>query len=308
MMYSTKGVLGLAAALTIMATLSACSSSPSPVDTGTAAPSDSGPVFNQEAHDLLPQAIQDAGVLKVGVIPDTPPWTTKPENEFVGLVPELATATGVVLGVDVELVPVTFAGIVAGLQSQQIDVGWTLMTISAEREQTLSLVSYMRTSSDFIVAAGNPKGIEGIDDSLCGTIIGASRGSLYIAALEAQSTKCSDAGEDPIQIDQFDDAKSAILNVQSGKGDAYIGVAGVLRSIAGGSNGTFEVVGASLFPGYIGAATVPESGPADALALALQDLEKDGTYGDILTAWDIEGDALTADQIVVNGIGSGVLK
>jgi polar amino acid transport system substrate-binding protein len=296
------------AAVSVALALTACSSPAQPDEQESTPGSGAAPDFNQAAHDALPDRIKDAGVLKIGLSADTPPWATKPDNEIVGIVPDLADGVGGILGVEIELVGMAFPGLVPGLQAEQIDAAWTVLTDTAEREEAMDLVSYMRTSSDFLVQAGNPAEITGIDESLCGTVIGVLRSSLYIPAMEEQSEKCTADGMEPVRIDQFDDNKAAVLNVQSDKADAFVGITGILRSVAAGSNGTFETAGANLYPGYLGIATSPGTGTAEAIKLALIDLIESGAYDEVLTSHEAESDALSADEIVVNGVGSGQLK
>lgn len=305
MMHSpVRKAVGAAAVVTALLTgLSACSAA-APAPTETAGPN----LFDQAAHDALPQSVQASGVLTVGLPTDMPPWATKPESEIVGIVPDLGAAVGEVLGVNVKLSGLAFPGLVPALQAGQIDAAWTVMTDTKDREGALDLVSYMRTSSDFLVKAGNPGKITGIDDSLCGKVIGTLRAALYLPGLEAQSAACTAAGKNPIQIDQYDDNKAAVLNVGSDKSDGFVGITGILRTVAAGSGGKFDVVGANLYPGYLGVATLPNSDVAKAIRLALVVLMDDGRYGEILAKYGSSSDAISSNQVFIDGITSGDLK
>lgn len=280
-----------------------------PTPTVAQSPTPGAGAFDQSAHDLLPERIRQSGVLKYGTPTDASVYGSKPENEIVGLIPDLANAVGEVLGVEIEAVGMPFPGLIPGIQSGQIDAAWAVLTDTKEREETLDLTSWIRTSTDFLVAEGNPTGLHAIGD-LCGKRVGALRAALYIPIIEQQSADCVAAGDQPVDLSQFDDVASALLAVQSDRLDAFIGIAGILRETAATTDGgaTFDVAGATLFPAYLGIVTEQGSGLAEALQAALRVVIENGTYDQILISRGAEADSITVDQVQVNGVTSGTLQ
>jgi len=259
--------------------------------------------------DLLPADIRDSGTIRVGTSTDTAPFNFTSGSTTTGIVPGLVESMEQVLGVDIELVPMDFPGLIPGLQAGKIDAAWTVLNDLAEREQMLDFVDYMKTSSSLLVAEGNPDELTGIDDSLCGTSVGTLRGSLYLPLLEAQAAACEEAGA-PLQVDLFDDSTSAQVQVRSGKSSGFVGLATVIRYSAStvDDGKSFDAVEANILPGYIGIALPKGSELTAAFQSALVKVVESGNYDEVLESYDASSEALTADQIVVNGVGTGQLK
>jgi polar amino acid transport system substrate-binding protein len=202
-----------------------------------------------------------------------------------------------------------FPGLMPGLQAGKIDAAWTVLNDLTEREQMLDFVDYMKTSSSILVADGNPDDLTGIDDSLCGKSIGTLRGSLYLPLLDTQSAECEADGA-PLRVDLFDDSTSAQVQVRSGKSSGFVGLATVIRYSASTVDGgkTFDAVEANILPGYIGIALPKDSELTAAIQSALVKVVESGNYDSVLESFDASSEALTADEIVVNGVGTGQLK
>lgn len=294
------GLLALAAVSALA--LSACSSQTSQSEEPAASAS-----FDQALHDALPQTVQDSGVLRLGSPTTNAPFITKPADKVEGLIPDLAAAVGERLGVSVEFVDTPFPGLVPALESGRVDALWTVMNDTVEREQTLELVDWIRTDSGFLVIKGNPLDLQVIED-FCGNTAGTLRGSAQAELLEKTSAECVAAGKPGIEIKLYDDMGSGQTQLRSGNLDGYLGGTVPLKYLASQvDNGdAFEVMVTTYLGGVFGIA-VPkgETAFAEALVAALQQVEADGTYADILDRYAAESGALANDEFQINGIGAG---
>ncbi|MDT0319485.1 ABC transporter substrate-binding protein [Streptomyces millisiae] len=255
--------------------------------------------------DLLPEDIQQAGVIKVGSDIAYAPIEFYDENdEIAGIDPDIAAALGEVLGVEFEFENGTFDGLILGMNNGRHDVIMSAMTDTAERQQGVSedaeggadFVNYFQAGSAILVAAGNPEGIQSLDD-LCGLAVAAQQGTANEAVIEAQQENC-DEPIDPI-INEVD--TETITALQSGRAAAAITdfpVALYNEREAGGGE-LFEVVGEQIDAAPYGIAVNKEDTELrDALQAAVQQIIDDGTYAEILAAWDAEAGAI--EEATVN--------
>lgn len=266
--------------------------------------------LDQKLHDSLPDEIKQAGKIRIGSPTSSAPYITKPGNDVVGLIPDLAEEVGTVLGVEMEFVETPFPGLIPGLQANRLDVAWTTMNDTVEREEVLDFVNWIRTSAGFMVPAGNPHQISGIED-LCGLKAGTLRGSGQAKLLEEQTAKCQEEGQPAIDIKLYDDSGSAQAQLRSKQVDTFFGENTSLKYISEQVDGgkVFEVAEKTYLGGAFGIA-VPKEQPelASALEQALKTVEGNGAYGAILEEYAAEGDALTQEEFQINGVGAGAFE
>lgn len=197
------------------------------------------------------------------------------------------------------------AGAAAGLQAGNVDVLWGQVSDSAERERSVAdIVAWSQSPLALLVASGNPKDIAALGDA-CGLKVAVPIGSQQSKAVEGVSgTACK--GKSPIQAVEYPGAQQAIVALKAGSVDAWFDTGSSIKEAA--DAGGFDVVG--LKQDEIGAYMATISGVAiakeqpgltEAIAGALQQLAKDGTYQDILKKWDVADNALAVEDITING-------
>ncbi|ARQ68593.1 ABC transporter substrate-binding protein [Streptomyces marincola] len=248
--------------------------------------------------DLLPQAIRDAGTIRVGSDIAYPPIEFYDENEEVaGIDPAIASALGEVLGVEFVFENGTFDGLLVGLSSGRHDVVMSAVTDTRERQEGgIDFVNYFQAGSAILVPAGNPDGIESVAD-LCGLSVAAQQGTANETVLLEQAESC----DEPINtvINSVD--SESITALQSGRADVIITdyPVALYNEAEGGGGDTFEVVGEQIDAAPYGIA-VPADEPElrDAIQAALQQIIDDGTYAEVLAEWDAEAGAV--DEATVN--------
>lgn len=304
---STVALLGTASLL-----LAGCSSS-TPTDASTPEESAEGTsgLFNQELHDSLPDSIQSSGTIKIAVALTDELFSNQKDGETSGVVVDLARKAGEVLGVDVEFVDTPFPGMIPALQAQRVDVIWSTMNDTVEREEVLDFVDWIRTSATLLIAKGNPEDIASIED-LCGLRAGTIRGAApMVAMLEEQNAKCTADGDPAIDLKLYDDFVTGQTQMRSGQIDAFFGPTSKFNYIInldGGESG-LEVIDETYLGGVYGiGVSKDQSELSDALLEALKILSEDGTYMSILEERAIEAEGFTTDEFQINGIGAGAFE
>jgi ABC-type amino acid transport substrate-binding protein len=130
----------------------------------------------------VPQ-LQD-GKLHVGVEMAFPPMEFYDElKKPAGADVELANALGKALGVEVEFVNMDFDGLIPAVQSGQVDVAISAMTITRERSAQVDFVPYLEMGSGILVILGNPHHIRRPED-LCGRTVALQEGTSQTDALK----------------------------------------------------------------------------------------------------------------------------
>jgi ABC-type amino acid transport substrate-binding protein len=85
-----------------------------------------------------------AGELKVGISADNSPMIFQQEGRFVGIEADNAKAVGGILGQEIKFVNMPFNKLIPALQSGQIDVIMSAMTVTSQRsEQVLFTTPYV---------------------------------------------------------------------------------------------------------------------------------------------------------------------
>lgn len=113
--------------------------------------------------------------------------------------------------ININIVNVSFDGIVAGLQSGQYDIGASGLTITEERKKVVDFTSPILRFNLAIVTKSEVNGAKNEDD-LKGKRVGAQLGSTCQFA-------CEDAG---LNVSTYDEVPSAVLDLINGNLDAVV--------------------------------------------------------------------------------------
>ena len=250
----------------------------------------------------LPQAVRDAGVLKVGSDVAYAPveFFDTDGKTIIGIDPDIGAALGAQLGVKLEFQNGTFDGLITSLRSKRIDLIMSSMSDTPERQKSIDFVDYFTAGTSILVKKGNPEGIKSLDD-FCGKTVALQRGTTQEEVAKAQQAKCSAAGK-PLKVLPFDRDTEALLQVKQGRAVADMNdfpVAAYNAKTAGGGN-DFEVVGEQIEAGPYGIGVRKEDTQIrDALQKALQAIIDNGDYAKVLEKWNVKQGAVTS--ATVNG-------
>ncbi|MGW1023918.1 transporter substrate-binding domain-containing protein [Streptomyces sp. NPDC002577] len=271
-------------------------------DAGAKAGAGSDAAVDPALQKRLPDSIKDSGVLRIGTVTSTTPLTEKPGSEVTGLIPDLAHAMAARLGLEVKFIESPMAAQIAALQSDRVDVTWSAMTSTAEREKSINMVPYIRTASAPLVLEGNPAGIKVAKD-LCGKSVGVVRGGNSHLVLEAfQKREC---GGDPLKPKLYDKSSDGLVQLQSGKLDAFVGVGIQLKHVAETANGgsTFDFVDQVIDENVMNICTAKDNTElAELIRDTLRKVMDSGEYVKILKKYGGEGDALTKEETEINPV------
>ena len=91
------------------------------------------------------------GVLLMGTNADFPPFEFIEYGEIVGLDPDIARAIGDILGYEIEIIDMDFAGIILAVQTGQVDFGMAGMTITEERLEQVDFTQRYFLSGQSII-------------------------------------------------------------------------------------------------------------------------------------------------------------
>ena len=312
MLTRRRGLLVLAlvaiAAVALM-TASACGkkktakTNPSGSPTGTVI---AGVTITEDAamHAMLPQAILDAGKVRVACDVSYPPWEmykVAGGSEITGIDYDIAQAVGAKLGIPFAFQNTIFDSIQPALAAGKADVVFSCMYDNALRQKVLDFVDYAKDGTALLVKKGNPDKITGIQ-SLAGKTVAVEDGTTQLLLLQKAQTQFKANGLKAMTILRLPKDSDAQLAVQSGKAvaDATDGPGSVYVAQTAGDGKLFEVVSDPTAPnGYdpqtIGAGVLKSNTALrDAIKAAMQSLLSDGTYTKILAKYGQPGVAVTS--------------
>lgn len=248
----------------------------------------------------LPAKYKNKGVLIVASDASYAPmeFIGKDGKTVVGADADLGHAIGKVLGVKFKFVNASFDSIIPGLQAHKYDLGMSSFSDTKKREQVVDFVTYLVAGTSFYVKAnGGPK-IEGLDD-LCGKTVAIEKGTIQVDDANAQSKKCTAEGKSPVSIKVFPDQNGANLAIASDRAQVGMADSPVAAWIVKESHGQFKLSGKAYNNVPYGIIVPKNSGLAEPLRAAIEQLMKSGEYAKILEKWGITQGALKTSKINV---------
>ncbi|MBB3427203.1 polar amino acid transport system substrate-binding protein [Rhizobium sp. BK312] len=246
------------------------------------------------------------GKFTVAINPWDPPIATYATDAktVVGTDPDIAQLLADSLGLQLDLVPVAWEDWPLGVSSGKYDAVISNVTVTEERKLKFDFSTYRRDVLGFYVKADSkitsikePKDVAGLK-----VITGAGTNQEKII-LEWDRQNVA-AGLKPIEVQYYDDRAAADLALQSGRADVEFNP-NATQAYKAAINGTRKLVG-TVSGGWpltaeIAVTTKKGAGLADAVTLALNDLIKNGKYGEVLKRWSLTAEAV--DQSKTNPAG-----
>ncbi|MEV0975989.1 ABC transporter substrate-binding protein [Streptomyces sp. NPDC049915] len=267
---------------------------------------------NAPLADLLPKAVRDKGVIKVGSdIAYAPVEFRDSSGNTAGIDPDIADALGKQLGVKFEFQNGTFDTLITGLRSKRYDIAMSAMTDTKDRQQGIDsdtgkkvgegvdFVDYFTAGVSIYTQKGKDQGIKSWAD-LCGKKIVVQRGTTSEDLAKGEAKKCP-AGK-TLSIEAFDTDQQAQTRLRAGganAGSSDFPVAAYAVKTSGGGN-DFQIVGGQVEAAPYGIAVAKANTQVrDALKTALDAIIKNGDYNKILQKWGVTAGAVK--QATVNG-------
>jgi polar amino acid transport system substrate-binding protein len=286
--FGTLAVLGLAVAGCGTDSLSGGSDSSSSTTT-SAAPTGSA---DSALTAMLPQSVQDSGTLRVGTNAEYAPNEFLQGDTIVGMDIDLMNAVGAKLGVTIEYSNASFDSLITGVSGNRYDAAISSFTINDERKQQVNMVQYFNAGTQWATKAGNPDGID--PANACGKTVAVQSGTTQSDDdLPAKQQACTDAGQPEIQVLAFESQQDATNALVQGRVQAMLADSPIAAYAVSQVDG-LELAG-DIYDAAPYGIVVPQdqTGTADAISQALQEISDDGSYASALSTWGAEDGAVT---------------
>ena len=226
-------LLALSAAM-LLTVLTGCGSSE------TAAPQDEQATEAQaeeqpaaEASTLLEQ-IKAKGKLVVGTEAQYAPYEFKDlDANFVGCDMWLAQQIADSLGVELEIVDMSFAGIIPAVQSGQVDLGIAAFTNTPERAEEIDFSNLYETSAQLLIVKTGNADTYSTKEALAGQKVGAQKGTI-----QSQLIQSALPDSELFELEKY---PALALEVQYGNIAGLVVDQAVGESLVANSNGELEV-------------------------------------------------------------------
>ena len=235
--------------------------------------------------------------------PHTPGYEAlDPEDpsRYVGFDVDLGETLGACLGFTVTYKPVVFAALLETLSSGQADFVMSDLYATQERAKAADFITYSKVFDGVLVLKGNPKGITGINTTLCGTTAAENTGYVEVPLVQAVSADCKAAGKPEASIQLYDNNSSCIQAILAGRADTYVNDVNTVDQAVKAYPDKLAKAAAVTLP-YSVAIGVPKSKPAfrDAILAALTELQKAGIETKLLKKWSLDSGSVEAPKLVL---------
>ncbi len=238
-----------------------------------------------------------------GVNPHTPGYEALDPDDpskYVGFDIDLGEAIGDCLGFKVTYKPVTFAALLTTLEAGQADIVISDIYATKERAKAADFITYLKVYDGVLVAKGNPKKIDGINESMCGSTAAENTGYVEVPLIQALESKCKAAGKPAPEIQLYDNNANCIQALLSGRAHAYINDVNTVDGAVKAYPDKLEKATAVTLPYSVGIA-VPRNKTdfRDAVLAALTEIQKSGQQADLMKKWNLPIDQMEAPKLVV---------
>ena len=217
----------------------------------------------------------------IGLDDNFPPMGFRNEGgELVGFDIDLAKEAAKRLGVEVEFKPIDWDSKEAALQSKQVDLLWSGLTITKDRSEKIAFSKpYMKNAQLLVVRADSP-----ITDraGLAGKIIGTQEGSSSIDALDKNKEF-----EDSLQeVKKYGDFVNAFMDLEIGRTDGVLVDSVVGRYYMTKKEGKFKVIDDKMGDEQFGVGMRKDDKVLqDKLNDVLKQMTEDGTMTKLSDKW-----------------------
>lgn len=272
--------------VTLIAALTGCSSATTPAASSTsAAPASAACLDLQGTYsDLVGTSIT------VATDPEIPSYSFIDQtagDQVQGFNIDWTDAVLGCLGMKYDLLQTSFDGLIPALQADRADVVNSNLVATDARLEQVDFVTFQAQIEVLLRAKGNPLGINGLAD-LCGHSIAVVPSSLEQTLAEDQDKKCTDAGDDGVEIATYDDLAGGSQAVLTGRSDVFMEPDSFALEQVEANPDDLEVsdriAEGDTFIGW--ALNKDQTALGDALLAASLALQDDGTEADLFAKWE----------------------
>lgn len=237
------------------------------------------------------------------VNPHTPGYETIDPNDptkYIGFDIDLGEAIGECLGFKLEYKPVTFAALLTTLQAGQADIVISDIYATKDRAKAADFITYLKVYDGVLVAKGNPKKINGINKSLCGTVAAENTGYVEVPLIQALEAECKAAGLPAPEIQLYDNNANCIQAILAGRADTYINDVNTVDGAVKAYPDQLEKATAVTLPYSVGIAVPRNKNDfRDAVMAALTALQKSGQQVEMMKKWNLPEAQMEEPKLVL---------
>jgi polar amino acid transport system substrate-binding protein len=267
-------------------------------------PQQAGRVHTTEdpaAAALLPAGVADDGKLTVGVVGNGEPplaFLAEDNSTVVGSEVDVASLVAESLGLQLDLRNISWEQWPLSLQSGDIEAVFSNVGVNAQRLQLFDFATYRQGIMAFTAVDGSGLSIKEPKD-IAGLTIAVGSGTNQERILLDWNKQNQAAGLAPATLDYYANAADALLALQSGRVDSYLGPNP--NAVYQQSKGSVAIVGTvnAGWPNttYVAATVLKGTGLVDAVEAALQHAFDDGSYAKTLARWGLSDEAVDAPVV-----------
>ena len=276
-----KKLMSLAlGAMMMLSLLTGCGSKTEDSAPADSTPAEETPAEPAAAASLL-EKVKTSGKLVVGTEAQYAPYEFKDlDANFAGCDMWLAQQIADSLGVELEVVDMSFDGIIPAVKSGQVDLGIAAFTKTPERAEEIDFSDLYETSAQFLVVKTGNADVYSTKEALAGQKVGAQKGTI-----QSQLIQSALPDSELFELEKY---PALALEVQNGNIAGLVVDQAVGESLIATSNGGLEVANFEFTAeeASFGKAVVAAKGSEDLLAevnTVINQVVNDGSY---LKAYD----------------------
>jgi ABC-type amino acid transport substrate-binding protein len=187
-----------------------------------------------EATTTLLEQIKAKGKIVVGTEAQYAPYEFKDlDANFVGCDMWLAQQIADSLGVELEIVDMSFSGIIPAVQSGQVDLGIAAFTNTPERAEEIDFSDLYETSAQLLIVKAGNADLYSTKESLAGLKVGAQKGTI-----QSQLIQSALPDSELFELEKY---PALALEVQNGNIAGLVVDQAVGESLVATSEGGLEV-------------------------------------------------------------------
>lgn len=246
----------------------------------------------------LPAQLKEAGILQFVTEASYPPMAFIAEDELTiaGADVDLGNAIADKLGLESQWVNAAFPTLLPGVADGKYPVAMSALTITAQRLEEVTMVSYLLTGTSWATLPGNPDGID--PSAPCGSVVAVQTATVQDDQLSELSATCQEQGREPVRKLGYALESDVYRAVIDGSAQALVADTPVVAYAVAESDGAVEVLGEVSDTSTYGIALgKSEVELAEVIAAAIAELIADGTYAQILAAWNLTDAAISNPQV-----------
>lgn len=271
-----KKLMSLAlGAMMMLSLLTGCGSKTEDSAPADSTPAEETPAEPAAAASLL-EKVKTSGKLVVGTEAQYAPYEFKDLNaNFAGCDMWLAQQIADSLGVELEVVDMSFDGIIPAVKSGQVDIGIAAFTKTPERAEEIDFSDLYETSAQFLVVKTGNADVYSTKEALAGQKVGAQKGTI-----QSQLIQSALPDSELFELEKY---PALALEVQNGNIAGLVVDQAVGESLIATSNGGLEVANFEFTAeeASFGKAAVIAKGNEDLVAAVNEVINKvtaDGSY------------------------------